>query len=326
LLVAILAILIISTIVKDEEDVAVLCQSIVFAGYVVFVQLYQNVRANKGTWGAGDVDQFRYSTDSMQPNVVAWILAFAAAFAWMLITWNRKSTRPFLLVNYGILLVALIGVFYTGSRGGFIALVVAYIPAIIGLWKRPIGAALIGSTLTVTLPAALASPQIQGSLSRILNLGSSVATDGMSGRLDLWEAAIHIAKDKPFLGSGIGGFNVESSRLGLNTTSGVTGAHQAFLDVLCQTGAVGLILFCLLWFQMVKAILKFPRELKLTGWCVMFSILSVLLGTHEQTNSYVILPTFILYEISLVYNERLQQSYAIRKDGLGAILPGVKLK
>jgi len=318
LLVAVLFALIVLNAVDDDDDVAILCQAIVLAGYVVFYQLYQNVRIGKGFWGAGGTGQFRYATDALQPNAVAWILAFSAAFGWMLITWNRKSTRPFILLNYGMLLVALIGIIYTGSRGGFIALTVAYLPVLVGLWKRPAGAVIIGTAVATILPATLVSPQLQGSITRIMNSASSADTDKLSGRLDLWEAATTIAIRKPFLGSGIGGFRDNSMELGLNTSGGVTGAHQAFLDVLSQTGAVGLFFFCFLCFQVGKSVANFPREIKLVGWCVLFTILSVLLGTHEQNSNFVLIPTTVLIAISVVTVGNAQKKMTVKPRAASA--------
>ena len=287
-------------IVQTEDDVAILAQGYIFGAIMVFFSLYRNVQLGKGAFGAGSGGQLRYSAQDLQPNAVAWIFAFAAGLAWMLIIWNRPTSKVFLPVNYAMPIIAIVGTLFTGSRGGSIALVLALAPIVLYIWKRPIGAALLVGGLFMVLPSILVSEKLQGSIARIANAASSGESDGFSGRIDLWRAAIELALQNPFLGTGVGGFNQGSSDLALNTTSGVNGAHQAFLAVLSETGIVGLVLFCILCYQTFVTLRRVPENIKPTCYGLGFALFSVLMFSHQQTNHIVLFPVITLMAAELV--------------------------
>ncbi len=294
-------------IVQTEDDVAVIAQGYIFGAIMVFVSLYRNVQIGKGYAGAGSSGQLRYSAQDLQPNAVAWIFAFAISLAWMLIIWNRPSSKIFLPVNYAMPIIAIVGTLFTGSRGGAISVVLALGPIALYIWKRPIGAAILAGGLFMLLPSILVSDKLQGSINRIANAASSGESDGFSGRLDLWKAAIELALQNPFLGTGVGGFNAGSSELALNTTSGVNGAHQAFLAVLSETGIVGLVLFCILCYQVYLTLRRVPDNIKPTCYGLGFALTSVLMFSHQQTNHVVLFPVITLMAAEVVTRQTAEK-------------------
>lgn len=320
LIVVVLFSLVVWNTVRDEDDVAVIAQGFIVGACVVFLSLYRNVKEGKGIYGAGTSGQMRYSAEDMLPNAVAWIFAFATAIAWILILWNRKTTRVFLPLNYAMPLIAIVGTLYTGSRGGSVALIIALIPILLYLWKRPVGAAVMITSFALVLPAALVSPQLQGNINRILNSASSADSDKFSGRLDLWQAALEIAARSPFIGTGYGGFNQGSTDLALNTSSGVTGAHQAFLAVVSETGIVGLVLFCTLWYGVFKVVRNLPSDIRAAGFGLFASLFSVLLVSHSQDSAVILFPMLILTSICLVATERARVKPGVVAD-TGVSLP-----
>jgi len=294
-------------IVQTEDDVAILAQGYIFGAIMVFVSLYRNVQMGKGALGAGSGGQMRYSAQDLQPNAVAWIFAFAAGLAWMLIIWNRPTSKVFLPVNYAMPIIAIVGTLYTGSRGGSIALILALSPIVLYIWKRPVGAALLVGGLFMVLPSILVSEKLQGSISRISNAASSGESDGFSGRIDLWRAAIELALQNPFLGTGVGGFNQGSSDLALNTTSGVNGAHQAFLAVVSETGLIGLTLFCILCYQVYATLRRVPANIKPTCYGIGLALVSVLMFSHQQTNHIVLFPVITLMAAEVVTRQSAEK-------------------
>jgi O-antigen ligase len=135
----------------------------------------------------------------------------------------------------------------TGSRGGLIALAVAFAVALIlgGRERLRVFAALLGFAALAVAYFSLASPA---------ELRSHVAdftTGGGSGRTDLWTIARHVAADHPVIGVGSGNFEaVEAqyaSRADLPSIDLVIDephvVHNTYLELLAELGVVGFTFF-----------------------------------------------------------------------------------
>lgn len=98
-------------------------------------------------------------------------------------------------------------------------------------------------------------------------LGDSYAgqsVDFSSGRFALWEMAIDMFKDNPFLGVGWGGFGDHGSEL-----EHLNNVHNCLLQLMCETGLIGTIMICLPMFVIIKKILKlgnFRKEKNTNFW------------------------------------------------------------
>ena len=88
-----------------------------------------------------------------------------------------------------------------------------------------------------------------------------------TGRIDLWERVLSMTQDRLFLGWGLGGFWVmDSAHLAPLFKEFVwipNQAHQGYLDILNQTGVVGLALLLLM---SIQYILNLPRLKKREIW------------------------------------------------------------
>ena len=82
------------------------------------------------------------------------------------------------------------------------------------------------------------------------------------GRIkELWPFAIEVIKQHPITGAGLGMFNTAFREIGLVPKMhemGVPHPHNIYLQLLCDTGIVGLILYC-----------SFAGSIVWKGWCVL---------------------------------------------------------
>lgn len=155
-----------------------------------------------------------------------------------------------------LLAAALFGVIIllAGSRASW--LVFAMVLVISG-WRR-LGATRLlvflgaGTVLASALALAL-SPQFVGRIERsaaVLSGDRAGLDNALSGRLSIWRAAVGMVEDHPVNGVGVRGFRdvyaQYAARDDFWLSSGQSGAlhaHQIVLEVLSETGAIGLLLW-----------------------------------------------------------------------------------
>ena len=148
------------------------------------------------------------------------------------------------LMTGAAIIVLTIGLLTTGSRGGLLAAVVALI-AVLFLAKRQ--RALVISLILLTLGIGAASISLDPATGeRITDFGEN------TGRTELWTVAWQMFEDNPIIGVGLQGFPDQASQyvreLGSLEFSEFLVeqpkvVHNSFLEVLVETGIVGLILF-----------------------------------------------------------------------------------
>ena len=124
-------------------------------------------------------------------------------------------------------------------------------------WRRFCRRRLLASMLAgVAVIAALAfalSPQFESRIERSLAVlsGDRAGLDeALSGRLSIWHAAVGMVADHPVNGVGVRGFREAYPRYAgeddfwlAHGQSGALHAHQIVLEVLSETGAIGLLLW-----------------------------------------------------------------------------------
>ena len=188
-----------------------------------------------------------------QSAVAVVALALAAAFAagWRGSPFVRvASTMAIVLAGAGVLLSL--------SRGGLLALAAALVAAVAfgGRW-RPAAAilALCLALVSVGYFVAVAGPDERA---RVTDL------EGGTGRSDIWTVGLRMVEVQPVLGVGAGNFPVASIHYLLEPgaiyrdefiVDDAKVAHNMYLDVLAETGIVGLALFvAILAFAVIVAL------------------------------------------------------------------------
>jgi O-antigen ligase len=193
------------------------------------------------------------------PNLQAAGFIAAMFLAMGLLTvYRRRAARIGLLAAFAVITVAF---FATQSRGGLLALGVSTIAALVlfpDQRRRLLGFVLLG-----VLIATIAVTSNPSSFARITNFGG-----GTSGRSDIWAVATKVFAEHPLVGVGLDNFQVVEPRFALLhkavTRVGYIAetpypAHNTYLQLLAETGVIGLVGFLAVVIGCMRAALDAAR-------------------------------------------------------------------
>lgn len=149
-------------------------------------------------------------------------------------------------------------VFYTGSRTGFISLLIGSFMALylFGIFEFKIKSILIVVSLVIGfffLQIALPPENI----SRIFNTGEDISTGEMSGRKEIWEHSMSLIPERL-----IGGYGMNSFADILERTYMRFNAHNVFIKAQFELGIIGIIPLLLWIIISFKKILNNQTEYK----------------------------------------------------------------
>jgi O-antigen ligase len=179
------------------------------------------------------------------PNELAALLVAGVVFAGVL-TAITRDRPPLRLAAGGAVVLFLLGIFYTVSRGGLLALGVALITAcfIAGRWRgRALVVAGLGISIVVIYFASFAGLDARDRVTTV---------QGGTGRSDLWTIGWRMVKDEPIHGIGSGNFPISSIHYLVQPgvierddfiISTPKVAHNTYLQIFAELGIVGLALF-----------------------------------------------------------------------------------
>jgi O-antigen ligase len=188
-------------------------------------------------------DEGRLRGGTSDPNYLAAAIVPAMMLAGALAFRRRQPIVRFLLLIAAIVLA--IGLAATESRGGFIAVVVVGIGALL-VWRerRLLIVAFMGVFIAGAAAFFIASPS---AWQRVTS-----NTDKGSGRSDIWQVAWRIVETHPIAGVGLSQFPVVSpdyirqpgalSRADLLVNQHIV-VHNSYLQLWAEAGIVGLLLF-----------------------------------------------------------------------------------
>jgi len=196
-------------------------------GFVVYNFYSGSLLGNRAT--IADADQ----------NEIALVLALGMAVSWYLATASVTLTRSFSLLRLAYLAyqpLALLAIFMTGSRGGFISTlpVLIYMFVSFGRVSFVMKAIVISVLLAGGYFVYQNLPEAQ--FERIAETSEELSTGEISGRGDLWSNAYYLwSEDVPTMLAGIGVGNFRN-----NVGAGV---HNTHLSILTETGMVGFLFY-----------------------------------------------------------------------------------
>jgi O-antigen ligase len=195
---------------------------------------------------AGTAEATRLAGGLGNPNELATILVVALTLALGLAAVLRGS--PVLrLLAFGAVAICAAGIFLTGSRGGLVALAVAMLAFLLT------GSRFRGRLLLVAIALAFATIGYYNSIASPETRERLTDVESGSGRTDLWEIGWRMVEDQPVRGVGGGNFETVSpnyllqpgaiERAEFFISSDPKVAHNSYLEIWAELGAVGLFLF-----------------------------------------------------------------------------------
>jgi O-antigen ligase len=195
---------------------------------------------------------YRFAAHGFDPNDLANICALALPMAWYLgMTYRQPLLR---WICRGYLLVGLLALGLTGSRGGMLAGMVALtiVPMTmtrLSPSKLAMGIALLG--ISGTLAVAYIP---ETTLERLASTRTELAGGSLGGRIRIWRAGVEAFLDRPILGYGAGQFQPAIHPILRDTPA----SHNSFLTVLVEQGIIGFVLYAMIFAAVFFAVLKLP--------------------------------------------------------------------
>lgn len=214
-------------------------------------------------------------------------LAAGAAWGYLILAWQQwRDTRSlhrgylFCTMFYtGATAFIALGVIISWSRGAWLGFAVAMLIVVVLLPRRRWFSAVVLAVLIIgggfvwssgRLPTAI-TERISSATQELFNIqdvrGVDITPDNYAvvERLAHWQAALNMASAHPFLGIGFGNYEAayDQYRI-LNWREPLGHAHNYYLNVLAETGIIGLTCYIVLWFGVIWStwrVLKHPDAL-----------------------------------------------------------------
>jgi O-antigen ligase len=158
----------------------------------------------------------------------------------------------------------------TGSRVSIISFVIAFLAGTI-LYKTKTNIAkiriLIGSAVVLILIGIL----LMQSEILVERIESSMNSGDLGSRDKIWKAIFPIFMGNPIFGIGKTGYELQSTFIIGKSIS----PHNAFLEILCYTGIIGLLIYLTFIFHVFK---RGYNTYKNRGWLLPLLLISPILG------------------------------------------------
>lgn len=218
---------------------------------------------------------------SLGHNMVFLLMAITA-YIWL----SRSETHEVAISRYamaglaGLVLAALYCLYYSQVRTATLGLIV-FLGIFLFAYNRKLLMILAAAGTIATLAALpVLMPRFFNDFVMVQQ-GTWDAEEFGSGRPRIWQNNLNIFAampiDRQLAGVGIG------NKLGLGGEEGIMDSHSDFLDILMQTGIVGLVLFVAIQLLLLKKMLGLPKTEK-----YLFVAVFVSVGVMNAiSNSYV---------------------------------------
>ena len=205
------------------------------------LSLSSSAAAALGLWRVASGDSFQATLGNTDANDFAFMLAVTLPFTFWLLR-ERRVYRPAVIAMIGLLSVA---VMLTFSRGALVGLAAGALAHIV-LERRQILIMLFGALIAIVFALVFVHERPK-QFETGFELKQNVAATNVETRLDAWRGAVNLMTEHPLLGVGPGNFQFhfyEATGRPLGTPRPQV-AHNAYLDIGAELGAIAMVMFLL---------------------------------------------------------------------------------
>jgi O-antigen ligase len=172
------------------------------------------------------------------------------------------------------------------------------------------------STTTILYSKFDSSDAFKKQISSIFNFKYGSTND----RIILWEKSLELAAEKPFFGNGAGSWKVNILKYGnknLSSEDNVTffqRPHNDYIWVLCEQGAIGLILYLILFLISIYSAIKllkseYEKEVKIYTFLIFFALMSYMIFSffifpYERIEFIIFLSVIFSSLLILINNKK----------------------
>ena len=232
------AFMIITSILKDTDDLrSAIKANTVAASILAIFSIIQYFFI-----GGTGLGHFRADSIFHNANLFANYMIFSIPLCVYLVIHYRRIKRFF---TSSLLIIMITAFSITFSRGGLIGLAAGLLCFLFTIKKKRMAIITAAVILVfiimgyfVLFPKSAVGEEWAFRIGRIKGRAADV-------RIELAQEAINMMKSNPFLGVGIGNFEVLGSKYGDDTTFGMI-SHNVYLEVGAETGIFGLLVYLLI--------------------------------------------------------------------------------
>jgi len=210
----------------------------------------------------------RFTAEGFNADAVGLLLTLGIPVAWHLARTNHWAVRAVALIYFALAPVAIL---LTGTRGAFLAGIVAMSIVPLNLERPSLRSFLLVTVLLVIMTATIAPIVPRSMWARIATIPSEIAGGSMTKRRDIWQMGFDALPEHPLLGVGAGAYGALLESHGERPLP----AHNVLIGVLVEQGVVGLSLFTALLGACALLIFRMPSPDR-SLWAVL--ALSCLVG------------------------------------------------
>jgi O-antigen ligase len=261
----------------------------------------------------GETQGYRISGPIGDPNFFAMIMVALVPFGFERLIHEKKWWLRLLALL--ALVISVLTVIFTFSRGGFVALVVTILATLFVFPPRPkyLPIIIVAILVVVLLLPVEYTSRIFTLTDVVSGLDTGIRTQDLSlrGRASESISAWLMFEDHPFLGVGWNNFSLHyqeyARRVGLSPTAGERAAHNLYLEIAAETGLVGIGVFSLLLIVMLRGVAVNARKLRTAGkyqvagmaWAVFLSLIGYLSASMFVHGAY---PRFFWLLVGIAFS------------------------
>lgn len=176
--------------------------------------------------------------------------------------WKFRYLKGIMKITLGcLILLLIIGIIATQSRGGFlglIAVVCTILLQVLYVEKKGLIKALLGVLVFSGIFFFYGGEAYYERVSSIFDTSANYNYNAPVGRLALWKRGIDMMINNPLLGVGVNAFRAADGLHYTNEGSRWNVAHNSFVQIGAELGFPGLIAFCFLIWGSIKNVRKIP--------------------------------------------------------------------
>lgn len=194
------------------------------------------------------------------PNRLAMISTLALAIVWEYHQAGRRRWKALLL---GVVVILILTVFMTASRGGLVGLLFAGL-LLAGRWSRKARSVLYFAAVALLVQGLVARLVPEQTLERLSNIPGITSDPGTTGggsverRQYTIGVALEMAKEAPILGVGIG--NWGPTRFTSDPLRSTAPPHNSYLLVLVEGGVLTLGLYLFLFYLSLRQLAELESD------------------------------------------------------------------
>jgi O-antigen ligase len=218
----------------------------------------------------------RFAATGFDANDLGMLLALALPMAWYISSRVPGGFQRWL--NRGYFVAGTLAILLTSSRGALLATLVALAVVPWTLTQLRLRVRVAAAVIMLGAGAAAVRFVPTKSFERLSTTQSEITQGTMDNRLQIWKDGLAAVPQRFFQGYGPAGW-----RAALSRRLGIKGAHNTYLSILVEEGAIGLLLFLTIYALVLRRLLVLPTFERRVGLTLLATLATAMIPLDWDT-------------------------------------------